>query len=172
MDHCVGRGDAQRPTWLRPKEGVIKSGEGPRAGNAIVSTDWADFYEETHVPAALRIADTLHVTGHTGDSSDGSYPADPEAQIRQTFANIAVTLAAAGATWKDVVSMTTYHVGLSSQRELLLTVARDFLQAPFPAWSAVGVSALWSPEAICEISCIAVLKGVSEPQSSTEEEAH
>jgi len=68
--------------------------------------------------------------------------------------------------------MTTYHVGLSSQRELLLTVAQDFLQAPFPAWSAVGMSELWSPKAIYEISCIAVLKGVSEPPSSTEEEAH
>jgi enamine deaminase RidA (YjgF/YER057c/UK114 family) len=140
----------------------MKSGDGPRAGNAIVSTDWAAFYEETHVPAALRVADTLHVTGHTGDSTDGSYPADPEAQIRQTFSNIAVTLAEAGATWRDVVSMTTYHVGLSSQRELLLTVAHDFLEPPFPAWSAVGVSELWSPEAICEISCIAVLKWVNE----------
>jgi len=149
----------------------MTSADGPRVGNAVVSSEWSEFYEETHVPAAVRVGDTLHVTGHTGETADGRYPADREAQIRQTFTNIAVTLAEAGASWRDVVSMTTYHVELSGQRELLVTVAHDFLQAPFPAWSAVGVTELWSPAAICEISCIAALKGVNAPPASIKEEA-
>jgi len=130
---------------------------GPRTGNAIVSSDWAAFFAETHVPAAIRVGDTLHVTGTTGETALDDYPEDPEVQIRQTFANIAVTLAEAGATWSDVVAMTTYHVGLSRQATLLLEVAADFLEAPYPAWSAVGVSELWTPDAIIEISCIAML---------------
>lgn len=136
----------------------MTTGNGPRTGNAIVPSDWAAFYDETHVPAAVRVADTLHVTGHTGETAGEYYPEDPEAQIRQTFTNIAVTLAEAGATWSDVVSMTTYHVGLSSQATMLLSVAADFLRAPYPAWTAVGVTELWSPEAIIEISCIAILR--------------
>jgi enamine deaminase RidA (YjgF/YER057c/UK114 family) len=40
---------------------------------------------------------------------------------------------------------------------MVLGVAADFLEAPYPAWSAVGVSELWDREAIIEISCIAVL---------------
>ncbi|MGA8206902.1 MAG: Rid family hydrolase [Candidatus Dormiibacterota bacterium] len=149
----------------------MTSGRGPRAGNAIVSSDWTAFYDETHVPAAVRDRDTIHVTGHTGETADGSLPVDLEAQIRQAFTNIAVTLAECGATWKDVVSLTTYHVGLSSQRDVLLTVAQDFLQAPYPAWTAVGISELWIPEALCEISCIAVLHGRIAPLATTSEDA-
>jgi enamine deaminase RidA (YjgF/YER057c/UK114 family) len=63
--------------------------------------------------------------------------------------------------------MTTYHVGLSSQATLVLEVAANFLQAPYPAWTAVGVSELWSPEAIIEISCIAMLRPTAVPPGST-----
>ena len=136
----------------------MTTGNGPRTGNAVVPSEWTTFFEQTHVPAAVRVDGTLHVTGHTGDTPGGDYADDPEAQIRQTFTNIAGTLAEAGATWSDVVSMTTYHVGLSDQTKVVLGVAADFLDAPYPAWTAVGVSALWDPEAIIEISCIALLR--------------
>ena len=130
---------------------------GPRVGNAIVSSDWADFFDQTHVPAAIRAGDSLHVTGTTGETALDVYQKDPETQIRQTFKNIAVTLAEVGATWSDVVSITSYHVGLSTQAALVLEVAAEFLEEPYPAWTAVGVTELWSPDAIIEISCIATL---------------
>jgi enamine deaminase RidA (YjgF/YER057c/UK114 family) len=79
----------------------------------IVSTGWELFFELTHVPAAVRVGDTLYVTGHTGDAPMGIYATDAEAQIRQTFVNVTQTLAAAGFTWSDVVELTTYHVGLA-----------------------------------------------------------
>ncbi|MFI5261747.1 MAG: Rid family hydrolase [Candidatus Limnocylindrales bacterium] len=132
-------------------------GKGPRPGNVIVPSDWAAFYRETHVPAAVRVGDTLHVGGHTGETADDVFSADPATQIRQTFTNIADTLAEAGATWADVVSMTTYHVGLSAQKIVALAVAAEFLRDPYPAWTAVGVTELWEPAAIIEISCIALL---------------
>jgi enamine deaminase RidA (YjgF/YER057c/UK114 family) len=135
----------------------MTTGHGPRIGNATLTSEWAAFYEATKVPAAIRDGDTLHVTGHTGETADDEYPDEPETQIRQTFTNIAVTLAEAGATWSDVVSVTTYHVGLGSQATIMLKVAEEFLRAPFPAWTAVGVTELWSPEAIFELSCIATL---------------
>jgi len=40
---------------------------------------------------------------------------------------------------------------------MLLRVAADFLDVPYPAWTAVGVTELWPPEAVVEISCIAIL---------------
>lgn len=126
--------------------------------DTIVPPVWAAFYEETHVPAAVRVGDSLHLTGHTGEASDGLFPADPEAQIRGTFVNLALTLAEAGASWTDVVSLTTYHVGLRTQSAMLLKVAADFLDVPYPAWTAVGVTELWPPDAVIEISCIAVLR--------------
>ena len=131
-------------------------GDAPRRREGIVPSVWAAFYTETHIPAAVRVGDTLHVTGHTGESAEGVFPSDPEAQVRGTFANIALTLAKAGSGWSDVVALTTYHIGLRGQTALVLKVAGDFLDEPYPAWTAVGVTELWPPEAVIEMSCVAV----------------
>jgi enamine deaminase RidA (YjgF/YER057c/UK114 family) len=123
----------------------------------IVPQVWADFYEETRIPAAVIVGETLRLTGHTGDAADGSFAADPETQIRQVFHNIQFTLFEAGADWSDVVEINSYHVGLLKQAEAVLRVAAEFLDDPYPAWTAVGVSELILPEAIVEISCVAVI---------------
>ena len=129
-----------------------------RTRSAIVSPAWAPFFEETKIPAAALIGDQLHVSGHTGEDHDGHFPPDMETQVRGTFRNLAETLAEAGADWSDVVSMTSYHVGLRGHEEVVLGVAGEFLKSPFPAWTATGVTELWPPDALIEISCIAVLR--------------
>jgi enamine deaminase RidA (YjgF/YER057c/UK114 family) len=122
----------------------------------------APFFEATSIPAAIRDGDTLYVTGHTGEDDDLTYSPDPERQIRRTFVNIAQTLAEAGTDWSDVVELVSYHVGLRSQAEPLLRVAKEFLAEPTPAWTAVGVTELWDADAVVEISCVAIVGG---PQS-------
>lgn len=124
---------------------------------AIVPAAWAAFYAETSIPAAVRTGEMLRLTGHTGESADGEFSADPETQIRQVFLNIELTLAEAGVHWSDVVEINSYHVGLAQQAEALLGVAGQFLDDPFPAWTAVGVTELIIPEALVEISCVAVV---------------
>ena len=124
--------------------------------NVIVPAGWAKFYEETHIPAAIRIGNTLRLTGHTGEYADGVYPDGAEDQIRQVFRNIALTLEAARVTWNDVVEINSYHVGLLNQSAAVLTIAAEFLDDPFPAWTAVGVTELIDPDALIEISCVVV----------------
>ncbi|MDP9250273.1 MAG: Rid family hydrolase [Chloroflexota bacterium] len=123
----------------------------------IVSPSWAPFYEETAIPAAVSTGAQLHVSGHTGEDPDGRFPDEMEAQIRGTFRNLTETLEAAGSGWPDVVSMTSYNVGLRGHEEEVLRIAGEFIGAPFPAWTAVGVTELWPPEALIEISCVALL---------------
>ena len=125
--------------------------------HAVVPAFWADFYEETGVPAAVAARGCLHVTGHTGTLEDGSLPDDAESQIRQTFRNLAITLAEAGASWADVVQVNSFHVGLQAQSDILLRVAAEFLAEPYPAWTAVGIAELFEQGALVEISCIALL---------------
>ena len=132
-----------------------------RKREAIVSPSWEPFYEATKVPAAVRAGDHLHVTGHTGEDRDGQFPEELEAQIRGTFRNLTETLTAAGAEWPQVVTLNSYHVGLSGQKDVLIRVAGEFLEAPLPAWTAVGVTELWPPEAVIEISCVARLGDVT-----------
>jgi enamine deaminase RidA (YjgF/YER057c/UK114 family) len=129
----------------------------PLSREAIVPAVWADFYEETHIPAAVRVGDTLRVTGHTGEAGDGAFSDDAEEQIRQVFRNITMTLAEAEASWSDVVEINSYHVGLLNQAEAVFKVAAEFLEDPYPAWTAVGVTELILSEALVEISCVAVV---------------
>jgi enamine deaminase RidA (YjgF/YER057c/UK114 family) len=129
--------------------------------DVLVPEVWADFYEQTHIPAAVRVGDTLRLTGHTGETPDGVFSPDYETQIRQVFRNIALTLAEAGATWSNVVEINSYHVGLLNQAEAVLRIAAEFLEDPYPAWTAVGVTELILPEALVEISCVAV--GITVP---------
>jgi enamine deaminase RidA (YjgF/YER057c/UK114 family) len=135
---------------------VPENEDKPRMREAVVPSVWRPFYDQTGVPAAVRDGRTLYVTGHTGESADGVFPADAEAQVRGTMCNIAVTLAKAGLGWVDVVEMTSYHVGFRDQVPIVLAVAPEFLTAPYPAWTAVGVTELIDPEAVIEISCVAV----------------
>jgi enamine deaminase RidA (YjgF/YER057c/UK114 family) len=123
----------------------------------VIPPVWRPFYEETHIPAAVRVGDTLRLTGHTGEDADGVYPSGAVEQTRGTFRNIAITLAEAGAGWEDVVEITSYRVGLRTQAEVLLEVAQEFLQDPYPAWTDVGVTELFPPDAIVEISCVAII---------------
>jgi enamine deaminase RidA (YjgF/YER057c/UK114 family) len=134
--------------------------DGP-SRDVLVPEVWADFYKETHIPAAVRVGDTLRLTGHTGETPDGVFSSDYETQIRQVFRNIALTLAEAGATWSNVVEINSYHVGLLNQAEAVLRIAAEFLEGPYPAWTAVGVTELILPEALVEISCVAV--GITDP---------
>ena len=123
----------------------------------VVSPPFAAFYQATHIPAARKVGNRLLLTGHTGDTPDGSYSDDVRDQLRQTFRNMEATLQQAGASWADVVTLNSYHVGLQAQAEALLEVAAEFLAEPYPSWTAVGVTELIDPPALVEISCEAAL---------------
>ncbi|WP_460573066.1 Rid family hydrolase [Humibacter soli] len=131
----------------------------PTKRTAIVSPAWAEFFEETGIPAAVSDGATVYVTGHTGEEEDSTFSSDPEQQIRRTFINIAQTLAEAGTDWSEVVEISSFHVGLRRQAAALDRVTREFLAEPFPAWTAVGVTELWYEESVVEMSCIAVRGG-------------
>jgi len=136
----------------------MTTGSGPTGRRDVVIPEvWAPFYDETHIPAAVWIGDTLRLTGHTGEVADGHFPDSAEEQTRGTFRNIATTLAEAGADWSDVVEIKSYRVDLRSQDDVLLAVASEFLEAPYPVWTDVGVTALFPPDALVEISCVAVV---------------
>jgi enamine deaminase RidA (YjgF/YER057c/UK114 family) len=124
----------------------------------VVSRNWGSFFTETGVPAAARLGDVVRVSGHTGTLDDGTCPVDLEAQIRQTFVNLTETLEAAHTNWPQVTMVRSYHVGLHAQVEPLLRVAAEFMDTPFPPWTAVGVTELFEDDAVIEIECEADLR--------------
>lgn len=126
-------------------------------GTISVPASLQKFYEDTHVPGAVRSGSTVWVTGQTGLLADDSVPSSPIEQIRQAFVLVGECLQVAGAKWSEVVQVTTYTVGLRQHGETMIEVAGEFLLPPFPAWTAVGVSELWEEGTMFELSCVAVL---------------
>jgi enamine deaminase RidA (YjgF/YER057c/UK114 family) len=112
-----------------------------------------EWYRRTRLSPAVQVDDLLFVSGCTGSSADS-----PEDQMRRAYEEVGEVLSAAGASWNDVVSMTTYHVHFRRDIDQMTEIHRGFVtMEPYPAWTAVGVTQLYSPEAIVEISVTALI---------------
>ena len=120
-------------------------------GKTGVPPGWEDWYSDWRYAPAVISGDFVFVSGCTGTQTDGTISNDPEQQIRQAFQNVGRALAAAGASFTDVVEMTTYHVGLAGQLESFRRVKDEFISEPYPAWTAIGIAELVEPAAIIEI---------------------
>lgn len=84
---------------------------------------------------------------------------DLAAQTAQAMRNVGLALAAAGATYTDIVKITTYVVNYRPEQRTVIGKAR----APFfagrtpPASTLVGVAALALPAWLVEIEAVAVV---------------
>ncbi len=120
-----------------------------------VAWDNLDWYRENRLSPAVRHGDLLHVSGVTGARAA---PDGPRAQVKLAYQGIAQVLAEAGASWNDVISMTSYHTNLREHIDMVVEVHGTFVtEEPWPAWTAVGVTELYSSDAIIEIAVVAHL---------------
>lgn len=105
---------------------------------------------------AVRAGDTLYLSGQTPlDPSSGELVAgDISAQATQVFGNLEAVLAAAGATFDDVVRVGIYLTDLGDFGAVNEVMKRHFRE-PYPARSTIGVAAL-PRGAQVEIDMIAV----------------
>ena len=98
-------------------------------------------YATHRYSAAIRSDDLLFVSGQVGSRDDGSPAPDFEAQVRLAFANLEATLRAAGCGFDDIVDVTTFHTDPARQFDTVLAVKDEiFPHAPYPAWTAIGVT--------------------------------
>lgn len=99
------------------------------------------------------------IAGQVAFDADGNLVGvdDAGAQARQVFANLERCLAAAGATFADVVKLNFYVTDIAFLPEV--RAARDAYidTANPPASTAVQVVALFRPEALIEIEAYAVV---------------
>ena len=80
-------------------------------------------------------------------------------QTTQVMHNLGKALAAAGATFADVVKITTYVVGYTPEMRPVIAAARSphFPAGKPPASTLVGVQALAAPGWLIEIEATAVI---------------
>ena len=106
---------------------------------------------------------TVHISGQTAIDAAGNVIAkgDLKRQTEQTFENLRLALAAAGATWRDVVVTRLYVVNLKPEHVPIIREVRSrYVSAEHPpASTLVGISALVGADWLIEIEAVAVVPG-------------
>jgi enamine deaminase RidA (YjgF/YER057c/UK114 family) len=114
----------------------------------------------THV-ATVSGGKTIYISGQVSVNERGEVvgKGDMRLQTEQTFRNVERALAAAGATFRDVVKTNLYVVGLKPEHvPIIREVRARFIAADHPPVSTlVGISALVGPEWMIEIEAVAVI---------------
>ncbi|HEX3453793.1 MAG TPA: RidA family protein [Gaiellaceae bacterium] len=112
----------------------------------------------SHYTDAVQAGDLLFISGCVALDADGKVVGENDvvAQARQVFENIGLCLAAAGASFEDVVKVTTFLTDVRD-RGRINPVRQEFFGDARPASTLVEVSALVIPEFLIEVEAVAVV---------------
>ena len=122
----------------------------------IIAPGLGRFEEQWHFSHVVAARGLLMLSGVTGTGIDGAVSSDPGEQFHQAFLHLRECLEAAGASMAAIAERTTYHVGLREHLDTFTAVKDQHISAPYPAWSAIGVSELITEGALVEIRAIAI----------------
>jgi enamine deaminase RidA (YjgF/YER057c/UK114 family) len=123
-----------------PKQSLMPENPGARA-----------FQEEVGFADAVVHGDTIYLSGVVAAPLAGETSLTPA--YERAFARLDAILKRLGASWDDVLVFDTFHKGteMAKQLDALVPVKNRYIKAPFPAWTAVGVTELYEPTAVTEI---------------------
>lgn len=80
-----------------------------------------------------------------------------EAAYERAFAHIGDVLKRSGASFEDVVDITSFHTDIPSQVETMTKVKKRHIPNGPPAWTVIGTTGLFEPTGVTEIKVIAYL---------------
>ncbi len=96
--------------------------------------------EQNGFADAVIAGDDVILSGVITEMKDGDV--GMEAAYTRTFEAIAQTLERAGASWDDVIEISSFHIDVASQISPYVSAKKKFVQLPHPAWTAVGTTGL------------------------------
>lgn len=117
---------------------------------------------EFHYSQAVRYGNRIETAGQGGWDERWRYPESVREEVIAAFDNVERTLATAGASWRDVVHVHSYHLPDADGqigREHLDTMVEQFRRRMgdrAPLWTCIGVAALAGPQMRVEIQVTAI----------------
>ena len=104
---------------------------------------------------------TIYISGQVPVNANGEIVGKGElkVQVKQVYENLKLCLAAAGATFNDVVKMNTYVVNYEPEYITTIREVRSgYLSSKNPPASTLaGVQALYHPDVMIEVEAIAIV---------------
>ena len=136
---------------------VVSAAEPAPTREHLAPAGWEDSYHQIHYTPVMKIGDRVIVSGIPASQGDTD-----EAKIRWAFEQLKRHLEKAGATLADVVELNSFHVAkdhveFRARIEPVLKVHHEFFPDRYPAWTAVGTTALFSSDAPMELRAEAVI---------------
>lgn len=112
-----------------------------------------------HFSQAVVLGNTIRTSGQGGWQEDGEIAADLQREVELAFENVAKALKAANpnASWRNVVSMRSYHIDIDRSAELVIDMMRLHVPDHRPVWTCVEIPKLGVPGMSVEIEAEAVL---------------
>ncbi|QPH88912.1 RidA family protein [Campylobacter concisus] len=105
------------------------------------------------------IGDRIEISGQGGWDDRWNFPQNLKDEIEQAFKNVERTLAVVGASWNDVFSVHSYHVGFEPAVNGIMTkLFKKYMPTHAPLWTCLGVEKLGDPKMRVEIRVSAVAK--------------
>jgi len=102
---------------------------------------------------AVVTGDTIYLSGVVAGLRPGE--TDLNTAYDRAFQRIGKILERAGASWDDVVDITSFHTDLKSQMPAIVAVKNRYVKGPPPAWTAIQVVRLIPDAGITEIKIVA-----------------
>lgn len=122
-------------------------------------------YHDWHYTPVVKVGNTVIVSGIPA-AGPGTY----EDKVRRMFAALKAHLELAGSGLDDVVELTSFHATPTDAPSFAAEFARfapihnEFFPAHYPAWSAVGTTALLAPGAVVELRAVAMIGSGAAPR--------
>jgi len=137
----------------------------PVARTHIIPAGWESTYDDYHYSPAVRVGDTVIVSGIPAMQGDNY-----EAKIGFMFETLKKTLAASGAELSDVVEINTFHAQpkntaeFQAEFEVFKKIHAQYFKTHYPAWTAVGTTALLADGAPVEMRAMAIVGSGQNPK--------
>lgn len=123
----------------------------------IIPKGMENIYDTYHYAPAIRVGDTLYLSGQVGRDEHLNVVQGTEAQFVQAFENVKQVLDAAGATFDDVVELETWFTDSMADLKTFLEVKDRYFTNRYPTWTGFAVKGFSMPGILVEIKCKAVL---------------
>jgi enamine deaminase RidA (YjgF/YER057c/UK114 family) len=118
---------------------AAQAGERARGTVLMSENEGARKFQETWgFSDAVIVGDDIYLSGIVVGMRPGD--TDMEGAYDVVYRRIEAILKRAGASWDDVVDMSSFHTDVEGQIEKMAAVHKRYVKAPYPAWTAIGVA--------------------------------